>query len=196
LANHLRLWVLAFVLALGTLPMSSFAQQPLPDLLISRIWIGDKNNTPIVPRAGQPFFVCATVKNLGNAHADGFYVQPYFGGSPLAPGGPGRLEAGGAQDWASGPVTVNPGIYEVRWVLNPDRRVPEANYGNNEISMIVVIEAASPLETPLQPIGGPIGLTIVVAVILVAGVALGIYLKRRKRRTAQSKASSDKNSKS
>jgi len=176
--------------------MPSFAQQPLPDLLISRIWIGDKNNTPIVPRAGQPFYVCATVKNLGNAHADGYYVQPYFGGSPLAPGGPGRLESGGAQDWASGPITVNPGIYEVRWVLNPDRKVTEANYGNNEISMIVAIEAVSPVETPFQPIGGTMGLTIIVAVVLVAGVALGIYLRRRRRRTAQSKVSSSKNSES
>jgi len=184
---------MVFVGALSILPMSSFAQQPLPDLLISRIWIGDKNNTPIVPRAGQPFYICVTVKNLGNAHAEGFYVQPYFGGSPLAPGGPGKLDVGGAQDWASGPVTVNPGIYEARWVLNPDRKVPEASYGNNEISMIVAIETVSALETPFQPIGGTIGLTIIVAVILMAGVALGIYLKRRKRGTAQSKTSSDKN---
>jgi len=196
LSTHLRTWLLIFVGALSMLPMSSFAQSSMPDLVASRIWIGDKSNTPIVARAGQPFYVCVTVKNIGNAYADGFYVQPYFGGSPLAAGGPGRLDAGGAQDWASGPVTVGPGNYEVRWVLNPDRKVSEANYGNNEIAMIVAIEAASPVETPSQPIVGPIGLTITVAVILVAGVALGIYLRRRRRRTAQPKVSSSKNSES
>jgi len=159
----------------------SFAQQALPDLVISKIWIGDRNNTPIIPKAGEAFYVCATVKNLGNAHAEGYYVQPYFGGSPLATGGPGKLEAGGAQDWSSGPVVAGHGIYEVRWVLNPDRKVPEANYGNNEISMIVVVEAGSPLEALLQPIGGFVGLAIIVVIVLATVMALRKYLERRKR---------------
>jgi len=183
LPNHLKLWGLVFVLALGTLPMSSFAQQNLPDLVVSRIWIGDKSK-PIVPRAGEPFYLCATVKNIGNAQAEGYYVQPYFGGGPLAPGGPGKIEAGGAQDWSCGPVTVGPGIYEVRWVVNPDRRVGEASYGNNEILMIVVIEASSPVEALLQPLGGFIGLVAIVSVVLivlVVSIILRRYVKKRKR---------------
>jgi len=161
--------------------MPSFGQQALPDLVIAKIWTGDRNNTPINPKAGEPFYLCATIKNLGSAHAEGYYVQPYFGGSPLATGGPGRLEAGGAQDWSSGPVVVGPGIYEVRWLLNPDRKVPEANYGNNEISMIIVIEAGSPLEALLQPIGGFVGLAVIVLMILAIGMALRKYVERRRR---------------
>jgi len=172
---------LALVLALGILPTPSHGQQALPDLLILKIWIGDRNNTPMAPKAGEAFYICATVKNIGNAHAEGYYVQPYFGGNALAIGGPGKLEAGGAQDWSSGPVSVGPGIYEVRWVLNPDRKVPEANYGNNEISMIIVIEAGSPLEALLQPIGGFVGLMIIVLVILALGMTLRRYFERRKR---------------
>lgn len=189
MSNHFRLWVFAFALMLGMFPMFSSAQQPLPDLVVSKMWIGDRNNTPIVPRAGEPFYLCATVKNLGNAHAEGYYVQPYFGGSPLAAGGPGRLEVNDAQDWASGPVTVGPGIYEVRWVLNPDRRIPEGNYGNNEISMIMAIEASSPIEALLQPVGGFIGLGTIVLIVLALGVILRKYLERRKRATPGSPAS-------
>ena len=186
LPNRAELCLLALVLALGSAWTPSFGQQALPDLVIAKIWIGDRNNTPINPKANEPFYVCATVKNLGSAHAEGYYVQPYFGGSPLATGGPGKLEAGGAQDWSSGPVSVGPGIYEVRWLLNPDRRVPEANYGNNEISMIIVIEAGSPFEVLLQPIGGFVGLAAIVLTILAVGLALRKYVERRKRIQAAS----------
>jgi len=181
LPNRAKLWLLALVLALGTAWTPSLGQQALPDLVIAKIWIGDKNNTPINPKAGEPFYLCATVKNLGSAHAEGYYVQPYFGGSPLATGGPGKLETGGAQDWSSGPVTVGPGIYEVRWLLNPDRKVPEANYGNNEISMIIVIEAGSPLEALLQPIGGFVGLAVIVLIVLAIGFVSRQYVERRRR---------------
>jgi len=181
LSNRANLWLLALVLALGAAWTPSLGQQALPDLVIAKIWIGDKNNTPVNPKAGEPFYLCATVKNLGSAHAEGYYVQPYFGGSPLATGGPGKLETGGAQDWSSGPVTVGPGIYEVRWLLNPDRKVPEANYGNNEISMIIVIEAGSPLEALLQPIGGFVGLAVIVLIVLAIGFVSRQYVERRRR---------------
>jgi len=181
LPNRAKLWLLALILALGAAWTPSFGQQALPDLVIAKIWIGDRNNTPINPKAGEPFYLCATVKNLGSAHAEGYYVRPYFGGSPLAMGGPGKLEAGGAQDWSSGPVVVGPGIYEVRWLLNPDRKVPEGNYGNNEISMIIVIEAGSPLEALLQPIGGFVGLAVIALIVLAIGMALRQYVERRRR---------------
>jgi len=181
LSNRARLWLLALVLALGAAWTPSLGQQALPDLVIAKIWIGDKNNTPVNPKAGEPFYLCATVKNLGSARAEGYYVQPYFGGSPLATGGPGKLEIGGAEDWSSGPVTVGPGIYEVRWLLNPDRKVPEANYGNNEISMIIVIEAGSPLEALLQPIGGFVGLAVIVLIVLAIGFVSRQYVERRRR---------------
>lgn len=180
LGIHLKLSALMFVLILSFASVSSLSQQLLPDLLVTKIWIGDKNNTPIAPRAGEGLYVCATVKNAGSVVAEGFYVQPYFGGSPLAMGGPGKLEAGGAQDWASGPVAVGPGIYEVRWVLNPDRKISEANYGNNEISMIVVIEASSPSETVLQPVGGPVGLVFIVLIVLAIGLILRRYILVRR----------------
>jgi len=181
LNGRLEFWSLALVLTLVMVSTPSFAQQALPDLVITKIWIGDRNNTPIVPKAGEGFYLCATVKNLGNAQVEGYYVQPYFGGSTLATGGPGKLEAGGAQDWSSGPVVVGPGIYEVRWVLNPDRKVPEANYGNNEISMIIVVEAGSPLEAALQPVGGLVGLAIIILIVLATGMALRKYVERGKR---------------
>jgi len=181
LNSRLRFWSLALVITLVMMSSRSFAQQALPDLVVTKIWIGDRNNTPIVPKAGEGFYVCATVKNLGNAQAEGYYVQPYFGGGALATGGPGKLEAGGAQDWSSGPVVVGPGIYEVRWVLNPDRKVPEANYGNNEISMIIVVEAGSPFEAVLQPIGGFVGFAIIILIVLAAGMALRKYVERGKR---------------
>ncbi len=181
LPSRLEFWSLALILIFGMVSTPSFAQQALPDLVITKIWIGDRNNTPIVPKTGEGFYLCATAKNLGNAHAEAYYVQPYFAGSPLATGGPGKLEAGGAQDWSSGPVVVGPGIYEVRWLLNPDRKVPEANYGNNEISMITVVEAGSPLEAVLQPIGGFVGLAIIILIVLATGMTLRKYVERRKR---------------
>jgi len=181
LRNYLRLPVLAFVFVLGATSLASFSQPPLPDLAISKIWVGDRNNTPISPKSGEAFYVCATVKNIGISLAEGYYVQPYFGGSPLAAGGPGRLEAGGAQDWASGPIIVGPGIYEIRWVVNPDHKVAEVNYGNNEILMIIVIESSSPLETMLRPVGGVVGLMVLVLVVLAIGmVARKLVQKKRK----------------
>jgi hypothetical protein len=181
LGIHLRLLALTFTLILGSASVSSLSQQPLPDLLITKIWIGDKNNTPIPLRAGEALYVCATVKNAGSVIAEGFYVQPYFGGSPLAMGGPGKLEAGGAQDWGSGPVVVGPGIYEVRWVLNPDRKITETSYGNNEISMIVVIEAGSPSETLLQPVGGIVGLAFIVLIVAAISLISRRYLLRKRK---------------
>lgn len=171
---------ITFVLILSMMLPCSISQQSLPDLAMAKVWVGDKNNTPLSPRSGEPFYVCATVKNLGNALAEGYYVQPYFGGSPLAAGGPGKLEAGSSQDWSSGPISVGPGIYEIRWVLNPDRKVVEGNYGNNEISMIVVIEAGSSIDAILQPVGGPIGLGVVVLIIMAVVMILQKHFQKRK----------------
>lgn len=173
-----------FVLILSMMSTSSVSQQSLPDLAIVKVWVGDKNNTPLSPRSGEPFYVCATVKNLGNALGEGYYVQPYFGGSPLAAGGPGKLEAGSSQDWSSGPISVGQGIYEIRWVLNPDRKVVEGNYGNNEISMIVVIEAGSSIDAILQPLGGPVGLGVVVLIIMAVVMVVQKYLQKRKSASA------------
>jgi len=196
LPNHAGAWILISLAALGIVSMSSVCQQALPDLAISKVWIGDKNNTPIAPKAGEPFYVCATVKNIGGALAEGYYVQPYFGGGPLAMGGPGRLDQAGSQDWSSGPVTVGVGIYEVRWVINPDRRIPEANYGNNEISVIVVVEAGSALETLLVPVGGPVGLAVIVLGILAVGMVLRKYVERGRRTQALPVKESRKSKKS
>jgi hypothetical protein len=169
---------------------------PLPDLALTKIWVGDKNNTPISPRAGEGFYVCATVKNFGSALAEGYFVQPYFGGTPLAAGGPGRLEAGGAQDWASGPIVVGPGIYEIRWILNPDHKIPESNYANNEISMIIVIEPGSSLDTVLQPVGGFVGLAILALVILAGGMIARKIIQKKKENaladTSKSKATNQR----
>lgn len=180
LRNRLELSTLTFILILGMISLPSVSQQPLPDLVISKIWVGDKNNTPISPRAGEAFYVCATVKNLGNAFAEGYYVQPYFAGSPLAAGGPGRLEPGGAQDWSSGPIVIGPGIYEIRWALNPDRKIAEANYGNNEISMIIVVESSSSFETVLQPVGGIVGLAVLMLGVLAAGMVTRKLVQKKR----------------
>jgi len=178
--HKVRLSATTFVLILSLISTSSFSQQSLPDLAITKVWVGDKNNTPISPKGGEAFYVCAAVKNLGNALAEGYYVQPYFGGSPLAAGGPGKLEVGSSQDWSSGPISVGPGIYEIRWVLNPDRKVVEGNYGNNEISMIIVIETGSSIDAILQPLGGPIGLGVVVLIVMAALMVLQKHLQKRK----------------
>jgi hypothetical protein len=180
LNKHLGLSTFAFVLILGTMSHPSLSQSLLPDLAFTKIWIGDKNNTPISPKAGEGFYVCATVKNLGSALAEGYFVQPYFGGSALAAGGPGRLEGGGAQDWASGPIVVAPGIYEVRWVLNPDHKIPESDYANNEISMIITIEPHSSLDTMLQPVGGFVGIGILTLVVLAAAMIARKFVQKRK----------------
>ena len=114
----------------------------------------------------------------------------------MAMGGPGRLDQAGSQDWSSGPVTVGAGIYEVRWVINPDRRIPEANYGNNEISVIVVVEAGSALETLLVPVGGPVGLAVIVLGILAVGMVLRKYVERGRRTQALPVKESRKSKKS
>lgn len=194
--NQLKLSAFVFVLILSAMSLPSLSQQPLPDLAVTKIWVGDKNNTPISPKAGEGFYVCATVKNLGSALAEGYFIQPYFGGSPLAAGGPGRLEAGGAQDWSSGPIVVGPGIYEIRWVLNPDHKIPESDYANNEISMIIVIEPHSSLDTMLQPVGGFVGLAILALVVLAAGMIARKLVQKRKENspteTGRSKAANQR----
>ncbi|MGA2462581.1 MAG: CARDB domain-containing protein [Candidatus Bathyarchaeia archaeon] len=127
---------LAIVLLITLFALTSPVYAASPDLTVSSIWL-EKASAPGIPVTGNDlapndsFNIVANVTNLGQATAQGFYVDVYYDSS-YGRGGPDNIAPGEVQQWFIGPLTATPGAHTTRWVVDPDNQIAELNETNNQ----------------------------------------------------------------
>jgi hypothetical protein len=80
--------------------------------------------------SGQSFLIVATIKNIGQEAASGYYVDVYYDGD-YGRGGPDNILAGEVQTWYVGPLTAQDGTHTIKWVVDPDNQIAELDETNN-----------------------------------------------------------------
>jgi hypothetical protein len=78
----------------------------------------------------ESFNIVASVKNLGQETASGYYLDVYYD-SDYGRGGPDNIASGEAQEWYLGPLTATAGTHTTQWVVDPDNQIAELNEQNN-----------------------------------------------------------------
>jgi uncharacterized membrane protein len=139
--------LLAVFVGLAYLPVAVHADS-LADLTVDSIWLEDASQpgqpvSQISP--GQSFLIVATVKNIGQATAPGFYLDVYYD-NDYGRGGPDNILAGEVQTWYVGPLTATNGTHTTKWVVDPDNQIAELSESNNERDLTFTI-GSSPATT-------------------------------------------------
>jgi hypothetical protein len=128
-------------LALFLILSVSFANLPVmvhagssSDLSVDSIWLEDASQpgqpvSQILP--GQSFLIVATIKNIGQETAYGFYLDVYYDGD-YGRGGPDNIAPGEVQTWYVGPLTAQAGTHTTTWIADPDNQIAELNESNNQ----------------------------------------------------------------
>jgi len=106
----------------------------VPDLTVENIWLEDASQvvqpiTEVSP--GQSFNIIATIKNIGQETASGYYLEVYYD-SDYGRGGPDNIAPGEVQTWYVGPLTAQAGIHTTKWVVDPDNQIAELAENNNQ----------------------------------------------------------------
>jgi hypothetical protein len=139
--------LLAIFVGFAYLPVAVHADS-LADLTVDSIWLEDASQpgqpvSQISP--GQSFLIVATIKNIGQATAPGFYLDVYYD-SDYGRGGPDNILAGEVQTWYVGPLTATNGTHTTKWVVDPDNQIAELSESNNERDLTFTI-GSSPATT-------------------------------------------------
>jgi len=134
IAYTLRCFVLLLFLSLSFANLPVAVHAGSSDLKIDSVWLEDASQPgqPISQvSSGQSFLIVATIKNVGQETAAGFYVDAYYD-SDYGRGGPDNALAGEAQVWYVGAFTGQDGIHTTKWVVDPDNLIAELDEGNNQ----------------------------------------------------------------
>jgi len=121
------------LIALSTLRFPAYAGAS--DLAVESIWL-EKVSAPGVPVAAtdlpldESFNIVASIKNLGQETASGYYLDVYYD-NDYGRGGPDNITAGEVQEWYVGPLTALAGTHTTQWVVDPDNLIAELNESNN-----------------------------------------------------------------
>jgi len=113
------------------------------DLTIDSIWL-ERASAPHVPVAGtdlspnESFNIVASIKNLGQETASGYYLDVYYD-SDYGRGGPDNIASGEAQEWYVGPLTATAGTHTTQWVVDPDNQIAELNEQNNLQQLVFTV---------------------------------------------------------
>jgi hypothetical protein len=105
------------------------------DLTVDTIWL-ERASAPGVPVAGtdlsanESFNIVASIKNLGQEAANGYYLDVYYD-NDYGRGGPDNITAGEVQEWYVGPLTATAGTHTTQWVMDPDNQIAELDEQNN-----------------------------------------------------------------
>jgi C1A family cysteine protease len=105
-----------------------------PDLTVDSIWLEDASQigqptSQVSP--GQSFNIVATIKNIGQDTASGYYLDVYYD-SDYGRGGPDNIAPGEVQTWYVGPLTAQAGTHTTKWVVDPDNLIVELDESNNQ----------------------------------------------------------------
>jgi hypothetical protein len=125
--------------SIGLLIMLSALSFPVhagsSDLTVDSIWL-ERASAPHVPVAGtdlspdESFNIVASINNLGQETASGYYVDVYYD-NDYGRGGPDSITPGEVQEWYVGPLTATAGTHVTQWVVDPDSQIAELNEQNN-----------------------------------------------------------------
>jgi hypothetical protein len=115
----------------GNLPSTVHAGSP--DLTVDSIWLEESSSpgqpvTAVAP--GDQFLIVASIKNVGDATASGYYLDVYYD-SDYGRGGPDTIASGETQVWYVGPLTAVAGAHTTKWVVDPDNQIVESDETNN-----------------------------------------------------------------
>jgi hypothetical protein len=143
--------LLAVFVGLAYLPVAVHADS-LPDLTVDSIWLEDASQpgqpvSQVSP--GESFLIVATIKNIGQASAPGFYLDVYYD-NDYGRGGPDNIAAGEVQTWYVGPLTATNGTHTTKWVVNPDNLIAESNESNNEKDFTFTVGQQAPATTTAE----------------------------------------------
>ena len=124
--------LLILVMVFASLSVAAHAGSSA-DLMVDSVWLEDASQPgqPISKVSpGQSFLIVATIKNIGQVTASGYYVDVYYD-SDYGRGGPDNILAGEVQTWYVGPLTAKDGTHTTKWVVDPDNLIAELDEGNN-----------------------------------------------------------------
>ena len=124
--------LLVVVISFAYLPRTGHAGSS--DLTVDSIWLEDASQPgqPISQvSSGQSFLIVATIKNIGQETASGYYVDVYYD-NDYGRGGPDNILAGEVQTWYVGPLTAQDGTHTTKWVVDPDNLIAELDETNNQ----------------------------------------------------------------
>jgi len=142
-------FLIGLLIALSTLSFPVYAG--LPDLTVDSIWL-ERASAPGVPVAGtdlalnESFNIVASIKNLGQEAANGYYLDVYYD-SDYGRGGPDNITAGEVQEWYVGPLTATAGTHVTQWVVDPDNQIAELDEQNNVKQYVFTVGSSEPQTT-------------------------------------------------
>jgi len=131
--------LLVLFISFANLPVTVHAGSP--DLTIDSIWLEDASQIgqPLSQlSAGQSFNIIATIKNIGQDAASGYYLDVYYD-SDYGRGGPDNIAPGEVQTWYVGPLTAQAGTHTTTWVADPDTQIPELVETNNQKQLVFTV---------------------------------------------------------
>jgi hypothetical protein len=142
-------FLIGLLIALSTLSFPVYAGSS--DLTVDSIWL-ERVSVPGVPVAGtdlapnESFNIVASIKNLGQEAANGYYLDVYYD-SDYGRGGPDNITAGEVQQWFVGPLTATAGTHTTQWVVDPDNQIAELDEQNNVKQYTFTIGSSEPQTT-------------------------------------------------
>ena len=104
-----------------------------PDLTVENVWLEKASASGELVAQLAPddqFNIVATVKNTGDAPANGYYLDVYYD-DDYGRGGPDNITLGEVQTWFVGPFSAQEGTHIARWVVDPDNQIAETSESNN-----------------------------------------------------------------
>ena len=125
--------LLILVMVFASLSVAAHAGSSA-DLMVNSVWleVASQPGQPISQVSpGQSFLIVATIKNIGQVTASGYYVDVYYD-SDYGRGGPDNIAAGEVQTWYVGPLTAQAGTHTTKWVADPDNQIAELDETNNQ----------------------------------------------------------------
>jgi hypothetical protein len=141
---------LVFIISLAALPNAGCAGSP--DLTVNSIWLEDASQPgrPVSQvSSGESFLIVATIKNIGQQAASGYYLDVYYD-SDFGRGGPDNIAAGETQTWYVGPLTAQDGMHTTQWVADPDNQIAELNESNNLMQYTFTVGQQATTTTTIQ----------------------------------------------
>jgi len=142
-------FLIGLLIALSTLSFPVYADSS--DLTVDSIWL-ERASAPGVPVAGtdlalnESFSIVASIKNLGQEAANGYYLDVYYD-NDYGRGGPDNITAGEVQEWYVGPLTATAGTHTTQWVVDPDNQIAELDEQNNVKQYVFTVGSGEPQTT-------------------------------------------------
>ena len=125
-------FLLLLLISIPNLTVPAYAGSP--DLTVDngRLEKFANPGQPVASMApGEQFNIVASVKNIGDALASGYYLDVYYD-SDYGREGPDNIAAGEVQIWYVGPLTAQDGSHTTKWIMDPDNQIAELNESNNQ----------------------------------------------------------------